>query len=1009
MRGRIIELEVTDKRGKAAKTIPLYQYDYGQKPLIKGVELPEYYEVHFSNQQYGDAITVLGDSTGVLIPDSLVATGETIYVWLFLHDTSYDGETEYMGAIPVIKRAQPTDVTPTPEEQSIITEVIAALNNMEDDMSAQVQAAESAKEAAQTAQTAAEGAATTASGYVDTVTAAQTAAEAAQAAAETAATSATASATSATSSANSANNALAEATNAKIAAVDAASAASTSATTATTASGNASNYATSAESAKVDAVAAQTAAEAAQTAAETAQGKAEDAQGAAETAQGKAEDAQTAAEAAQGKAEDAQEAAEDFAEDSEAYAVGTRNGVDVESDDPAYENNAKYYAEEAATVLEDKLDAPATAGTAGQVLTSDGEGGQAWADPSGAIDDTAGEGDTDKTWSADKLDEEFTDVLNDIQGMEDDVTSIKNELFEADKKSPYTTAANYRLNESDGLCTLNYDYKLVKYQVTAGDKVKVVSDDRFQFQTIASVPASGSNNRVGDTYGSGTFILVVPETATYLIVSTPTTSSADVYDFVSKIDEINDELLSAENDIEELKDSLIMVSGNLYNPALQTPQTISPHYFFAGEPYSSTQFDSIWNCTALIEIEPNTKYTVGLVPDIDGVTKPWNAAGAGGFFYDSQGNHINNEDFATNTFTSPMAAKYFRFNYQIINGFSLNELNARCMLVKGDTLPAVYEPYGTVTIPDKIEEIEKLKSVKPIWYKRTGTNVEVGYSYSNDKDIIVTFKKFGGNNLIDLYKAETISKGSDYGTATRTTLWENPSDCFSPYVVGAVNNIDGDETSQTFTGGQHQYNNQGSGSTPTARTTDVNVYADNKEVNDGGSGYADCLCVVWENRVQGYNTKKSDGTGREIIKVIHYAEFDGVDIKVRTDIYPLEDVSMYTFYGFQMYCGQTYPKVRYLGSANRLVNTIESGSSSSNSGDLKGYCYDASDGNGENMVSVGIDPLFDMGSREYATGQTAVFISSNKAYFSIVRNLTAMAEGSLYSLKGFYRFAYSKN
>lgn len=410
MRGRIIELEVIDKRGKAAKTIPLYQYDYGQKLLIKGVELPEYYEVHFSNQQYGDAVTVLGDSTGVLIPDSLVATGETIYVWLFLHDTSYDGETEYMGAIPVIKRAQPTDITPTPEEQSIITEVIAALNNMEDDMSAQVQAAEAAKEAAQTAQTAAEGAATTASGYVDTVTAAQTAAEAAQAAAETAATSATASATSATSSANSANNALAEATNAKIAAVDAASAASTSATTATTASGNASNYATSAESAKVDAVAAQTAAEAAQTAAETAQGKAEDAQGAAETAQ-------TAAETAQGKAEDAQEAAEGSAEDSEAYAVGTRNGVDVESDDPAYENNAKYYAEEAATVLEDKLDAPATAGAAGQVLTSDGEGGQAWADPSGAIDDTAGEGDTDVTWSADKLAETTGQLLTAIQGV----------------------------------------------------------------------------------------------------------------------------------------------------------------------------------------------------------------------------------------------------------------------------------------------------------------------------------------------------------------------------------------------------------------------------------------------------------------------------------------------------------------------------------------------------------------------------------------------------------------
>lgn len=34
-----------------------------------------------------------------------------------------------------------------------------------------------------------------------------------------------------------------------------------------------------------------------------------------------------------------------YAEDSEAYAVGTRDGVAVTSGDPAYQNNAKYYAE----------------------------------------------------------------------------------------------------------------------------------------------------------------------------------------------------------------------------------------------------------------------------------------------------------------------------------------------------------------------------------------------------------------------------------------------------------------------------------------------------------------------------------------------------------------------------------------------------------------------------------------------------------------------------------------
>lgn len=36
---------------------------------------------------------------------------------------------------------------------------------------------------------------------------------------------------------------------------------------------------------------------------------------------------------------------EEDMETAEAYAVGTRNGVPVTSSDPAYENNAKYYAE----------------------------------------------------------------------------------------------------------------------------------------------------------------------------------------------------------------------------------------------------------------------------------------------------------------------------------------------------------------------------------------------------------------------------------------------------------------------------------------------------------------------------------------------------------------------------------------------------------------------------------------------------------------------------------------
>ena len=39
--------------------------------------------------------------------------------------------------------------------------------------------------------------------------------------------------------------------------------------------------------------------------------------------------------------------------DSEAYAQGTRDGTEVPSTDPAYHNNAKYYAEQTAAAIEE--------------------------------------------------------------------------------------------------------------------------------------------------------------------------------------------------------------------------------------------------------------------------------------------------------------------------------------------------------------------------------------------------------------------------------------------------------------------------------------------------------------------------------------------------------------------------------------------------------------------------------------------------------------------------------
>ena len=119
---------VITKGSKQARTSPLWQYDYGQILQIVGLDLPDAYEVHFSNSENGDSTTSIGNSDGVVIPDAYLQSGENVYAWLYLHTGEDDGETVYHIQIPVRKRAAITDQQPTPVQQDVITQTIAALD-----------------------------------------------------------------------------------------------------------------------------------------------------------------------------------------------------------------------------------------------------------------------------------------------------------------------------------------------------------------------------------------------------------------------------------------------------------------------------------------------------------------------------------------------------------------------------------------------------------------------------------------------------------------------------------------------------------------------------------------------------------------------------------------------------------------------------------------------------------------------------------------------------------------
>ena len=115
--------------GRTYVTASRYMEDYGQVLKIEGVELPTSYQVDFSNHLTGgDSVTMLGNADGVAIPTQFFDTGKDVYAFLYMVGDSW-GRTTAIIRIPNKRRPHRTDATPTPEQQSVIDQTIAALNN----------------------------------------------------------------------------------------------------------------------------------------------------------------------------------------------------------------------------------------------------------------------------------------------------------------------------------------------------------------------------------------------------------------------------------------------------------------------------------------------------------------------------------------------------------------------------------------------------------------------------------------------------------------------------------------------------------------------------------------------------------------------------------------------------------------------------------------------------------------------------------------------------------------
>ena len=115
--------------GRYTVTAPIIKEDYGLYLQIEGIELPDTYEVDFSNDEHsGTSVTMIGNSDGVLIPSQFIKSGKDVFAFLYHVGDNY-GRTVFKFRIPNKLRPDRTDEEPTPEQASTIDQTIAALND----------------------------------------------------------------------------------------------------------------------------------------------------------------------------------------------------------------------------------------------------------------------------------------------------------------------------------------------------------------------------------------------------------------------------------------------------------------------------------------------------------------------------------------------------------------------------------------------------------------------------------------------------------------------------------------------------------------------------------------------------------------------------------------------------------------------------------------------------------------------------------------------------------------
>ena len=262
--------------------------------------------------------------------------------------------------------------------------------------------------------------------------------------------------------------------------------------------------------------------------------------------------------------------------------------------------------------------------------------------------------------------------------------------------------------------------------------------------------------------------------------------------------------------------------------------------------------------------------------------------------------------------------------------------------------------------------MQKVDNTKSVITKTIGNETQISWIDGNNNMKLV-FKPCGVNNLPqikDLYK-------------NGIKMLDGNTDFISPFIVAGDSQFAGDKTeSFEFTGGYHGYNGDGTG-TPTARNMFYKIVSDNNK----------CKIIV-VNNIQGFNTKKADGSGKEILQEEIIYTISPCKINVDVKITALEWCRISTYMGLQaqntpwdtkiLICDDDTHK-QWVSLAYQNINGGNKTQSSCNKLILN---------KGNDYLEMKIDNSYGLGKLKYVSDTTPLIWCAdyNKTYFNLVKD-----------------------